>query len=121
MLTYLVAFLLALGLSTSLIPVVKSLARRYRLFDRNQSSRKIHASPIPRLGGVAIVLAFYAPLAGLLIHTNQVSDKFLADPYKALALFGGGFVIFALGLYDDLRGAGAKLKFAVQVAVALTM
>ncbi|MHB8420478.1 MAG: glycosyltransferase family 4 protein [Myxococcales bacterium] len=119
MLTYLVAFLLALGLSTALVPVVKSLARRLRLFDRNQSSRKIHSAAIPRLGGVAIVAAFYAPLAGLLWHANDVSSRFYADPGKALALFGGGLTIFALGLYDDLRGAGAKLKFAVQLGVAL--
>ena len=118
MLTYLVAFLLALGLSTALVPVVKSLARRHQLYDRNQSSRKIHTSAIPRLGGVAIVAAFYAPLAGLLFHANDVSERFYADPHKAIALFGGGITIFALGLYDDLRGAGAKLKFAVQLAVA---
>ncbi len=85
MLSYLVAFLIALGLSTALIPVVKSVARRYRLFDRNQSSRKIHANAIPRLGGVAIVAAFYAPLAGLLFHANDISHRFYEDPAKAPA------------------------------------
>jgi UDP-GlcNAc:undecaprenyl-phosphate GlcNAc-1-phosphate transferase len=119
MLSYLVAFLISIGFSTALVPVVKSIARRHRLFDRNQSSRKIHATSVPRLGGVAIVAAFYAPLAGLLFHTNELSHRFYEDPHKALGLFLGGFVIFALGLYDDLRGAGAKLKFAVQFLVAI--
>ena len=118
MLTYLIAFLISLGLATALVPVVKSLARRYRIFDRNRSSRAIHDRPIPRLGGVAIAIAFYAPLAGLLFHTNGVSEAFFLDPQKPVALLLGGLAIFLLGLYDDLRGAGAKLKFAVQLGVA---
>src|ERR1700722_819552 len=114
MLTYLVAFLLALGLSTALIPTIKSFARRYRLFDRNLSSRKIHTAPIPRLGGVAIVAGFYAPLLGLLVHENQVGDRVYQDPKQMLGLFVGGLLVFGLGLYDDLRGAGARLKFTIQ-------
>ncbi len=121
MLTYLVAFLIALGLSTALIPNIKALARRWRLFDRNLSSRKIHTAPIPRLGGIAIAAGFYAPLLGLLFHENDVADRAFRDPRQILGLFLGGLVIFALGLYDDLRGTGAKLKFAVQLAVAIGM
>lgn len=121
MLTYLISFLIALGLSTALIPSIKSLARRLRLFDRNLSSRKIHTAQIPRLGGVAIVAGFYAPLLGLLFHDNQVAQRVYQNPGQIWALFAGGLVIFGLGLFDDLRGAGAKLKFAVQLGVAIAM
>jgi UDP-GlcNAc:undecaprenyl-phosphate GlcNAc-1-phosphate transferase len=121
MLTYLVAFLIALGLSTALIPTIKSFARRYRLFDRNLSSRKIHTTPIPRLGGVAIAAGFYAPLLGLLFHENQVAERVYQDPRQMLGLLVGGLLVFGLGLYDDLKGAGARLKFTVQVAVAIGM
>ena len=75
MLTYLIAFLIALGLSTALIPNIKAVARRLKLFDRNLSSRKIHTAPIPRLGGIAIAAGFYAPLFGLLFHDNQVAQR----------------------------------------------
>jgi UDP-GlcNAc:undecaprenyl-phosphate GlcNAc-1-phosphate transferase len=120
-LTYLIAFLIALGLSAASIPTIKSLSRRFRLFDRNLSSRKIHTAPIPRLGGIAICLGFYAPLIGLLFHNNMVAQRVYEEPHKIWALLGGGLVIFALGLYDDMRGAGARLKFTVQVLVAAAM
>ena len=119
MLTYVIAFLISLGLSTALIPVIKALARRYRLFDRNLSSRKIHTAPIPRLGGIAIAAGFYAPLLALLFHSNMVSERVYQDPLKIWALLGGGLVVFGLGLYDDLKGTGAKLKFLVQLLVAV--
>src|SRR5208283_5142312 len=38
-----------------------------------------------------------------------------------LGLYLGGFAIAALGLYDDLYGAGARLKFSVQSGVALLL
>ncbi len=119
MLTFLIAFLVSLGLSTALVPVVKAMARRLGLVDHGRSSRKIHAAPIPRLGGIAIAAAFYAPLVGLFFHANEISQRFYAHKAQALALVLGGLVIFGLGLVDDLRGLGAKAKFAVQFAVAL--
>jgi UDP-GlcNAc:undecaprenyl-phosphate/decaprenyl-phosphate GlcNAc-1-phosphate transferase len=43
---------------------------------------------------------------------------FLADRSHVIGLFVGGLVIALLGVYDDLRGAGAGRKFLVQFAVA---
>ena len=39
---------------------------------------------------------------------------FLAEPNLALGMFAGGILIALLGVYDDLRGAGARKKFAIQ-------
>ncbi len=126
MLTYLIAFLISLGLSAAAIPTIKSLARRFQLFDRNLSARspsagKTEGANIPRLGGIAIVLGFYAPLIGLLFHNNMVAQRVYEEPHKIWALLAGGLVVFALGLYDDMRGAGARLKLSVQVLVAGAM
>jgi len=120
-LTYFIAFLISSGLSAASIPTIKSLARRFKLFDRNLSSRKAEGTPIPRLGGIAIVLGFYAPLIGLLFHYNMVAQRIYEEPHKIWALLAGGLVVFALGLYDDMRGAGARLKFTVQLLVAAAM
>ena len=79
------------------------------------------AAPIPRLGGIAIGLGFYAPLIGLLFHNNMVAQRVYEEPHKIWAMLAGGLVIFALGLYDDMHGAGARLKFTVQVLVAASM
>jgi UDP-GlcNAc:undecaprenyl-phosphate/decaprenyl-phosphate GlcNAc-1-phosphate transferase len=118
MVTAAVAFILSMFCATILTPIIRSLARRAGLLDHALSARKIHGRPIPRLGGIAIVIAFYAPLLGLLVFQTNVGELFLAERNHVIGLFVGGLIIALLGLYDDLRGAGAGRKFLVQFLVA---
>jgi UDP-GlcNAc:undecaprenyl-phosphate GlcNAc-1-phosphate transferase len=114
-----IAFVIAVLVGTGLTPIVRKLARRFGVLDHARSSRKIHGEPIPRLGGIAIVLAFYAPMVALLFfHTTGVGAMFVAEHEHVIGLFLGGVIIAALGLYDDLRGANAAKKFLVQFVVA---
>jgi UDP-GlcNAc:undecaprenyl-phosphate GlcNAc-1-phosphate transferase len=113
-----VAFILSMLCGTLLTPLVRTMAYRMGALDHALSSRKIHGRPIPRLGGIAIVFAFYAPLVGLMLFRTGVGELFLAEHRAAIGLFVGGIAIALLGLYDDLRGAGAGRKFLVQFAVA---
>jgi UDP-GlcNAc:undecaprenyl-phosphate GlcNAc-1-phosphate transferase len=114
-----IAFVISAVVGTILTPIVSRLARRFGVLDHAHSSRKIHGQPIPRLGGIAIVTAFYAPMVALLfIHTTGVGAMFVAERDHVIGLFVGGVVIALLGLYDDLRGANAAKKFIVQFAVA---
>ena len=55
---------------------------------------------------------------GLLVTQSGVGYTLGQEQHFALGLFLGGMLIAALGVYDDLRGAGARKKFAVQFAVA---
>ncbi|MDB4979601.1 MAG: glycosyl transferase family 4 [Myxococcales bacterium] len=113
-----VAFILSMLCGTILTPLVRRLAHHYGALDHALSSRKIHGQPVPRLGGIAIVLAFYTPLVGLLIFQTSTGEIFLAEREHVVGLFAGGGLIALLGIYDDLRGAGATRKFLVQVLVA---
>ncbi len=121
MLTYLAAFLLSALVALVLTPVVTRVAHIQGWYDMPTGGRKIHALPIPRVGGVAVVTAFFAPLAGLLIYINRISGFLYADFRMLTAMCGGAAIIVALGLFDDLRGATAKTKLVVQVVVALGM
>lgn len=113
-----VAFILSMLCGTLLTPLVRRLAHRFGALDHARSSRKIHGKPIPRLGGLGIVIAFYVPLTGLLLAHSEVGRMFVAERQHVIGLFVGGLSIAALGLYDDLRGANAWKKFVVQFAVA---
>src|SRR3990172_1095290 len=115
--TAVIAFLLSLTAGAILTPLARRLARRIGAIDHALSSRKIHKAPIPRLGGIGIVGAFFPPMVALFFTPSGVGDLFYARREAALGLFLGGAIIAALGIYDDLKGAGARLKFAVQFGV----
>ncbi|WP_224364793.1 MraY family glycosyltransferase [Hyalangium versicolor] len=119
MITFLVTFLVSLMVALVLTVVVRNRALAWGWVDQANSSRKVHARPIPRLGGIAIVLGFFAPLCALSFTDSGVGYLFRFHRELVWGLFAGGAVIAMLGLYDDLRGAGARLKFTVQFAVAI--
>jgi len=121
MLTNLVAFMLAFAASALLTPLVRLVAPLVGGLDRAASSRKVHTTPVPRLGGVAIAVAFYVPLAGLFVYVNDISRLLLRDNARVTGLLAGGVAIALLGLYDDLHGANARVKFTVQILVAVLM
>jgi UDP-GlcNAc:undecaprenyl-phosphate GlcNAc-1-phosphate transferase len=119
--TYFVTFLLSLMVGAALTLVVRHFAHRLGWVDRIASSRKIHAKPIPRLGGIAVVAGFFTPLAALFLVESSVGTVFKSETSLIWALFAGGAVIAVLGLYDDIKGAGAPLKFGVQICVAYVL
>ncbi|OGS12653.1 MAG: hypothetical protein A2285_09475 [Elusimicrobia bacterium RIFOXYA12_FULL_57_11] len=113
---YLIAFLLPLGLSLCLTPLLRLLAVRFGHLDK-PTEIKTHKVPTPLLGGAAIFLSFTVALVAMRYYTSFPTGT-LRD--LRVILFGGG-VMFALGLADDLLkpgGLGVRTKFAVQFAVA---
>lgn len=118
--TYLVAFVLSLLTGLVLTRVLRDLANRYGLYDSG-GGRKIHKQPIPRLGGVAVVLSMCLPLLGLGFWQNDISRDLWMDQPLLVSLLGGGGILFAVGLLDDLRDMRAIIKLMAQVAAGLVV
>ena len=113
--------LMAAGLSFGLTPLVRYGARWIGAVDQ-PGGRKIHAAPIPRLGGVSIVVS--GVLTGLigwgLEHVTGGIVRVDLGVWKPVCL--GGALVFLLGVWDDLRPVPAGMKFVVQgVATGITM
>ncbi len=119
--TYLVSFLMSLGISAMSTPAVLHLARRWQLFDPPDGVRKIHIDPTPRMGGIAIAAGFLGPIIALLFVRNLFADELRHDITRMAAFLLGMLTILGLGIYDDLRGCGAWSKLAVQTAVAVML
>ncbi len=117
-LTPIVGFGIAFLLSLAITPLVRQGALRWGALDK-RSSRKIHQREVPRLGGIAIAISFFVPMLGLALRANLFSARVYEQPLRVGALLGGGFVIFLLGVYDDVFGATAAKKLMVQVPVAV--
>lgn len=119
--TYLATFIIASVIAALITPLVCRLAFVFGWLDEPDQERKVHERPIPRVGGVAVVIAFFAPILGLSIHNNPVSELLYSDIRLVVGLCLGAFAILALGVYDDIKGADAKLKLTVQSLTALGM
>jgi UDP-GlcNAc:undecaprenyl-phosphate GlcNAc-1-phosphate transferase len=77
--------------------------------------RHLHSVPLPRIGGVAIFTAFLSTVAvACLVSWRFPSLSFGFSPKVAFSIMLPASLIFALGVYDDLRGVGPYTKFAVQ-------
>ncbi len=119
--TPLVTFGLSFLLGILLTRGVRDLARRRGLVDAG-GGRRIHTRPVPRVGGLALVLAFALPLVLLLtVYENDLTRAVRAQRALVAALVGGGAIIVAVGLWDDLKGAPAWLKLLGQVTAALVV
>jgi UDP-GlcNAc:undecaprenyl-phosphate/decaprenyl-phosphate GlcNAc-1-phosphate transferase len=112
-----VIHLLLLGaaalLTLVLTPAVRALARRLDLVDA-PGGRKIHTVSVPRVGGIGVVLAMVAVLAAA-AATGQASA---ADVQAWRPVLLGGALVFAVGLWDDVRPLPAWGKLLVQLAGA---
>ena len=88
------------------IPVVKKIAEFIGAMDI-PNARKIHSTPIPRLGGLGIYGGF---LLGYMLfgsHTVQMN-----------AILIGSFIILVTGIIDDIKPVPAKYKILGQLAGA---
>jgi len=121
MTTSLVSFLVAFLVAAAGTPLVRAVSRRIGAVDRPDSVRKLHNGEVPLLGGIAIYIAFAAPvLALLLVHRNDVSHLLYLHLGKVAALMGGAGIALAMGIMDDVKGLPAHWKLLLQ-AVAATV
>ena len=112
-----VAFLAPAVVCWVLTPWVVRVAATHGLHDVPRGGGRTNGRPVARLGGIVI---FAATAAGVLIAA--AIGAFAADPARQrflVGLFLGGTVVFGIGLYDDIRGARARLKLLAECAAAL--
>jgi len=112
-------FAFSLALSFVATREVRDLATRRGWVFLPRAGRHIHQSPLPRLGGVAIFLAFSVSLS-MWLGLSLVFPRLLGGfaPSLLLRIYVPACLIFCLGIYDDLHGAGPYVKFAVQALAA---
>jgi UDP-GlcNAc:undecaprenyl-phosphate GlcNAc-1-phosphate transferase len=113
--TYLLLFIVSTCGSLALTPLVGHACRRVGWLDEPCDERRLHRSAIPRLGGAAIFGAIFVALVALLFTSNLVRTN---RSQLAVVLVPAA-LIFVVGVYDDLRGANAPIKFTGQVVAGL--
>src|SRR6266481_4578934 len=116
--TYFALFLISATASLGFTPLLRRLCERYRLVDEPQDNRRVHLKAVPRLGGVAIFVALLITLSVLLLLNNLLTQTLRPERRGIIVFLVCGVLVLALGVYDDLSGANAKVKFAGLTGVA---
>lgn len=105
----LIAGLAAFAVASLLLWVLEPAARQIGLVDR-PGGRKVHASPTPLIGGIAMAGSF------------AFSVLWLAVPISAYRLLvAGALTLVVVGVLDDLRELSPKARFGAQIAAGLIM
>jgi len=90
------------------IPPIISLIKKYQLYDI-PNARKIHLSPVPTMGGIAIVAGMMAALFLWFPFNNETAQ---------VCFFFSITVLFGLGIMDDVKDFSARYKFIIQAGLA---
>ncbi len=109
--TYFILFVIATFSTLIITPMVRRLCERFRLLDIPADGRRVHTVGIPRLGGVAIYLSSLIALSSLLFVSNLLTETLSYFSPMFLKVLIPSSLVLLLGIYDDLRGANAIVKF----------
>src|ERR1019366_10428760 len=114
MLTLLFFGIFAFSLAVSFVATrqVRDMATRRGWVALPRDGRHVPESPLPRLGGVAIFLAFSVSMSmwlGLSLIFPRLVDGLASA--TLLRIYVPACLIFCLGIYDDFPEAGPYLKF----------
>ncbi len=107
---FLLPMIVATLVTLTATPLVKMLAHKVGAIDIPKDDRRVHKTPIPRLGGLAIYFGF---ILTILLFTQV--DKGI------LGMIIGSTIIVAMGVIDDIRPLSAKLKLLIQILAALIL
>lgn len=106
-LTVILSFVVTTIISACLIPLINKAAMQLGIV-AHMNKRTIHTHEIARLGGYAI---YISSLIG--------SVLFLKTDHQINAILIAGFIIFMVGLYDDVHDLSPKVKLIFEIIAAV--
>ncbi len=119
---YTASFAIAIGVAAAATPLIVRLAQRLGALHGPQE-RHMHSVPTPRIGGIAVYLAFAVALFAVLGYAlgqryGAVSDH-IEEVHQLVGLLFGSLLILGVGIWDDLMEMRPRNKLIAQVLVAL--
>ncbi len=104
--SYLIIAMMAMAISMAIIPLMMRLAPVIGMIDA-PDPRKVHTVPIPRVGGLGIVIGALVPMLLWLPFSDLT-----------VSIFIGAAILLVFGTWDDVAELGHYVKFVGQIAAA---
>ena len=109
---YIAAFASAFAISMVATPFAKKVSEKLGAIDYPKA-RGMHTKPMPRLGGIAIVMGFMITVLLLYRFVNDINIRHFCG------FIAGAAVIVCVGIIDDVKQLPARIKLVFQVVAAL--
>ncbi len=116
MTTLLVIFTTSLVLSLFLTPIAGWAGKNFGILDI-PNERKVHSTPIPRTGGLAIFASFIMTMVFCNTFSTTITDQLVINR-QMLFFLTGGVIVFGIGVADDFLQLGPKIKCVFQIVAA---
>ena len=110
-----ITFVLSLLVSALSIPIVNKIGRIYSIIDY-PNKRKIHKSPLVRIGGVGIFLGYF--IVYLIMYLGIKNFEFLNFNKPLTLILLSSTLFFLIGICDDLYKLNPFIKLFFQITVA---
>lgn len=100
------AFVVTMVLSALFVPIVNSVGKKMNIVAK-MNKRTVHKKEITRIGGYAIYISFIIGAVFFLKTDPQIN-----------AILISGFLVFMVGLYDDVHDLSPKVKLLIELIAA---
>ncbi len=117
---YLLAFVITFILSAILTVLVRKIALYFKIVDQPIGERKIHKTPMPLLGGLAVFFSF----ASVLVFYSYFTDFIIYDfiqPKFIVGIILAGLLIIIGGFLDDKYHWQPKSQIIFPILAAIVI
>ncbi len=118
--TYAVSYFGTVLIAMALVPFISRWAKKHDVVDA-PGLRKVHRTPIPRIGGIAFVVPTLAIVLPLFFMDNAIGQSFREEKWQFIILLATATFVFAVGLFDDLRPVAGSIKLLCVIFASLAI
>lgn len=119
---YFLAALSGFILTLILSPLIRRYALARQIVDA-PGGRRVNLKPIPRLGGLAVVVSFWLTILAIALFWPQLlnftGQTFLGLDRNLFGVLLGALILATAGVIDDIRGLSPVQKLIAQVLAAV--
>ncbi len=119
---YIVTFVFSAGMGLIMLPRIVKIAIEKNIMD-TPDERRVHKTPTPRLGGVAFLpVIMMSVFLFNILCVHFLGARVMARDTEVFMKFQtagiGAFMLYMVGVADDLVGVDFKMKFLAQIVAA---
>ncbi len=102
-----------------LTPIAIKMCKKFGWVDIPKDNRRVHSKPMPRSGGIAIILSMFIGLIIYYLITKDIPSISLNEKFYGYVI--GGILIAAMGFIDDVFTLRARHKFIFQLVAGIVV